>query len=202
MQETLSDSDEIDLQHNSDRHVDILRVLLARAVAAAKSGHSFVERPLSSHSSCAFSPLSFDRAGPLVRSSQRWSWARFFTQRLWTFGYAEEALASIFDALPAGFCAAIETASDRLTGLLRHASQACISDGASTAAAESHALAWDEDGEVCRAHGEDAFLECIEDIWERDGVNGFIELAFDPATQVIVETLQSQEHGSWSVSIV
>ena len=199
MQETSSDSDEIEVQHNytTDHHIEILRALLATLDAP-----SSVERPLSSHSSCGFSPLSFDRAGPLVRSSQRWSWARFFTQRLWTVGYAEEALASIFDALPAGFCAAIETASDRLTGLLRHASQASISDGASTAAAESHALAWDEDGEVCRAHREDAFLECIEDIWERDGVNGFIELAFDPATQVIVETLQSQEHGSWSVSIV
>ena len=125
-----------------------------------------------------------------MRSSQRWSWARFFTQRLWTFGYAEEALASIFDALPAGFCAAIETASDRLTGLLK-SSQACISDGAAAAQAESHSLAWDEDGEVCRAHGEDAFLECLEDIWERDGVHGFIELGFDPATQVVFEALQS-----------
>ena len=31
--------------------------------------------------------------------------------------------------------------------------------------------------------GSDSFLECLEDIWERDAEEGFIEFAFDPATQ-------------------
>ena len=129
-----------------------------------------------------------------MRSSQRWtcSWARLFTQRLWTFGYAEEALASIFDALPAGFCAAIQNASDRLASLMLKAQacisdgvQACVSDGA--AAAEPTALATlEKDGEVqvCGSQWADVFLECLEDIWERDSGVGFIEFAFHPATQV------------------
>jgi hypothetical protein len=100
------------------RHCELIRNLLD----PPNSSSDTVERPLPCPSSSGgFAPLSFDRAGPLVRSSQRWtcSWARLFTQRLWTFGYAEQALASIFDALPAGFCAAIQTASDRLAPLMR-----------------------------------------------------------------------------------
>ena len=193
LQETKFDSDEMDTHHRSatDRHVRILRSLLT----ADSHRQATVEQPLPCHSSCGgFSPLSFDRAGPLVRSSQRWtcSWARLFTQRLWTFGYAEEALASIFDALPAGFCAAIQNASDRLASLILKA-QACISDGVQScvsdgaAAAEPTALATlEKDGEVqvCGSQWADVFLECLEDIWERDSGVGFIEFAFHPATQV------------------
>ena len=31
--------------------------------------------------------------------------------------------------------------------------------------------------------GEPGFLECLEDIWDRDAEEGIIEFAFDPATQ-------------------
>ena len=177
----MPDSDEMDtwVDGTSARHTTILHALLASHDAPCP-----VERPLPSHSSCGgFSPLSFDRAGPLVRSSQRWtcSWARLFTQRLWTFGYAEEALASIFDALPAGFCGTIQTASDRLADLMKGA-RARIADAAELpAGALLPAAGWEEDGAGCEPEG---LLECLEDIWERDGGVGFIEFAFDPATQV------------------
>ena len=176
----MRDSDEMDTRDDgtSARHTTILRALLAHDNPCP------VERPLPSHSSCGgFSPLSFDRAGPLVRSSQQWtcSWARLFTQRLWTLGYAEEALASIFDALPAGFCGTIQTASDRLAGLMKEA-RARIADAAELpAGALPPAAGWEEDGAGCEPEG---LLECLEDIWERDGGVGFIEFAFDPATQV------------------
>jgi hypothetical protein len=71
------------------RRAAILRGLLA---AAGGCGGA-VERPLPTRGRCGgFGPLAFDRAGPLARSSQRWTctWARLFTQRLWTFGYAEQ----------------------------------------------------------------------------------------------------------------
>eukprot|EP00291_Cryptomonas_curvata_P024245 CAMPEP_0172173754 /NCGR_PEP_ID=MMETSP1050-20130122/13258_1 /TAXON_ID=233186 /ORGANISM="Cryptomonas curvata, Strain CCAP979/52" /LENGTH=282 /DNA_ID=CAMNT_0012845601 /DNA_START=172 /DNA_END=1017 /DNA_ORIENTATION=+ len=115
----------------SSSHRRLLRALLAARAAEP------VERPLASRNSCGgFGPLCFDRAGPLVRSSERWtcSWARLFTQRLWTFGYQEQALASIFDALPAGFCAAIQTAADRLQGHMQTAHAKRIADAAAAAA--------------------------------------------------------------------
>jgi hypothetical protein len=154
-----------------------------------------VERPMTSRNSCGGFPLSFDRAGPLVRSSQRWtcSWARLFTQRLWTFGYAEQALASIFDALPAGFCAAIQTASDKLTGVAHKTHALRIADAA---AADADAAVGGEDVLLHREH---VFLECLEDIWERDGEEGFIEFAFDPVTQqranVMLNTLTASIAG-------
>ena len=171
------------------QHAQILQHLLGRQVEE-------VERPLASCSSCGgFGLLSFDRAGPLVRSSQRWtcSWARVFTQRLWTFGYQEQALASIFDALPASFCAAIQTAADRLQGHMQAAHDKQMADGCaaikeaapSAAAAGSEMAMMDvEDGQLClREDGAPAFLECLEDIWERDCTEGYIEFAFDAATQ-------------------
>jgi hypothetical protein len=43
------------------------------------------------------------------------------------------------------------------------------------------------------------FLECLEDIWERDGEEGFIEFAFDPITQqrtnVMLNTLTASIAG-------
>ncbi len=154
-----------------------------------------VERPLASLSSCGgfrAGPLRFDRAGPLARASARWtqSWARLFTQRLWTLGYQEQAIASIFDALPASFCAAVQSAADRLQGRTRAARARCIADV--TAFAEASApeagrsnpleMTMDcaEEAQVC---GGEALLECLEDLWERDGAEGFIEFTFDPATQ-------------------
>jgi hypothetical protein len=123
-----------------------------------------------------------------VRSSARWtcSWARLFTQRLWTFGYKEQALASIFDALPAGFCAAIQAAADRLQG---HMVTAHAQRAADREASELKGLS----GESAPAEGGEeaapAFLECLEDIWERDGAEGYSEFAFDPATQLRVNVL-------------
>jgi hypothetical protein len=35
-------------------------------------------------------------------------------------------------------------------------------------------------GPVC---GVGAFIECLEDLWERDAEEGFIEFSFEPATQ-------------------
>jgi hypothetical protein len=160
-----------------------------------------VERPLSSQNSCSgFAPLCFDRTGPLVCSSRRWtcSWARLFTQRLWTFGYAEQALANIFDALPAGFCAAIQTASDKLATLMRSSHVHSIADAASrlgaagsagsayaagTAEVPGHVTVGGVEGPCVKPDAVHSFLECLEDIWERDDGEGFIEFAFDPATQ-------------------
>ena len=175
------DLDEIELPHNQssrEHHVENLRNLFDPPSLLPDA----IERPLPCRSSCGgFAPLCFDRAGPLVRSSQRWtcSWARLFTQRLWTFGYAEQALASIFDALPAGFCSAIQTASDKLTGVAKTMHALRIADAA---AAEGEGSAAPEEG----VH---AFLECLEDIWERDDGEGFIEFAFDPATQQRVNVM-------------
>jgi hypothetical protein len=184
---------EIDNPGSMHRHCELIRNLLDPPNPSSDT----VERPLPCPSSCGgFAPLSFDRAGPLVRSSQRWtcSWARLFTQRLWTFGYAEQALASIFDALPAGFCAAIQTASNRLATLMRATHARSIADAANRLAAGAVRLTGTPEetetngigGEEVlgtRQDGEHVFLECLEDIWERDGEEGFIEFAFDPATQ-------------------
>ena len=186
---------EIDHVHHSDslcRHERIIRNLLDPQSPSS----DVVERPLPCRSAFGvFGPLSFDRAGPLVRSSQRWtcSWAQHFTQRLWTFGYAEQALASIFDALPAGFCAAIQTASDRLTGVAQSTHALRIADAA---AADADGPATAADDLLPREHD---FLECLEDIWERDEGEGFIEFAFDPTTQqrtnVMLNTLTASIAG-------
>ena len=147
-------------------HISILHTLLDRA----RSG---VERPLpSSSSSGRLCPFLFDRKGPLSSSSQRWSaWAQLFTQRLWTIGYQEEALAGIFDALPADFCSTIQAASQQVWGVIQAAASAAASAPPGPAAGQGGEMA------------EPAFLECLEDIWERDAEEGFIEFAFDPATQ-------------------
>ena len=147
-----------------------------------------MERPLDSpNGSLHFNPLCFDKPGPLVQSSERWtcSWARLFTQRLWTFGYHEQALASIFDALPSDFCATIQVASDRLQGLF---ASAAAHRRAESAAIMDSACGLDEP--LCPGEdGAQAILECLEDIWERDGGEGFIEFAFDPTTQQRVNVI-------------
>jgi hypothetical protein len=145
-------------------HISIIYSLLD----CSRSG---VERPLpSSSSSGRLGPFLFDRKGPLSSSRQRWSaWAQLFTQRLWSLGYQEDALASILDALPADFCSAIQAASKQVWGVIQAAAAASAAPGAAAAG----------QAEI----SEPAFLECLEDIWERDAQEGFIEFAFDPATQ-------------------
>ena len=115
----------------------------------------------------ALCPSPLDRTASLSASSQRWgAWTQLFTQRLWTLGYQEEALASILDALPADFCRAIRAASTQVRGTVR------------AAAAAAPALA-----PPGADMAEPAFLECLEGIWEMDGEEAFIEFAFDPATE-------------------
>ncbi len=152
-------------------HISIIRNLLDRT-------SSDVERPLPSTSSSGrLCPFNFDRKGPLLASSRRWSaWAQLFTQRLWTLGYQEEALASIFDSLPADFCSTIQAASQQIWGVIQSAA------AAAAAAAEVAALPSTAGGEE-EEMGEPGLLECLEDIWDRDAEEGFIEFAFDPATQ-------------------
>jgi hypothetical protein len=43
---------------------------------------------------------------------------------------------------------------------------------------------WGADSEDCNG----SFLECLEDIWERDTTTGFIEFSFDPVSQVLIGT--------------
>jgi hypothetical protein len=148
-------------------HISIIQNLLDRTASG-------VERPLpSSFSSGALCPLLFDRKGPLSSSSQRWSsWTQLFTQRLWTLGYKEDALASILDVLPVHFCSTIQSASKQVWGVIQ----------AAAAKAQPRLGAPEPAGQIAEA-AEPAFLECLEDIWELDAEEGFIEFAFDPATQ-------------------
>ncbi len=41
-----------------------------------------------------------------------------------------------------------------------------------------------------------SFLECLEDIWERDTTTGFIEFSFDPQSQVLRETCLARKEPS------
>lgn len=137
-------------------------------------GACHIERPLLTTSKADIvSPFLFDREGPLALSCKRWSsWTQLFTQRLWTLGYQEQALARIFDSLPKDFCAIIQAASERVWLVMQRSAIRRASALAIEARAKS-------DGE----ESTHSFLECLEDIWERDGDEGFIEFAFDPATQ-------------------
>ena len=163
-------------------HISVIQNLLDRSCSG-------VERPLpSSFSSGALCPLLFDRQGPLSASSQRWSsWTQLFTQRLWTLGYKEDALASILDVLPVRFCDTIQAASKQVWGVVQAA--------AAKAPAPPAAVAGGQGAEIA----EPAFLECLEDIWELDAEEGFIEFAFDPATQqrsnVILNTVTASLAG-------
>ena len=158
---------------NKKLHFSILQQLIDHETAPLAT------RPLRSPSSCSgCEPLIFDRESPLASTCQRWSsWAQLFTRRLWTFGYQEQALASIFDALPADFCATIQTASERVWRVMQSSSHSRAP------------LAVEGAGEGGMESGEHSFLECLEDIWERDGEEGFIEFVFDPATQQRVNVI-------------
>ena len=150
-------------------------------------------------------PLRFDQPGPLASSSQRWTctWARILSPRLWTMGFAEQALTSLFHALPPAFCAILEAAAPRLEGVLLTAQARRAADSANEAAAarrmavsaaarlaDGDADSWpglDMGAVLCQACeagiGGASFLECLEDIWERDAEEGLVEFAFEPHTQ-------------------
>ena len=178
MQETVFEKEDEGCSSNDNSSQRDLHISILRRLFEPKEG-SHVERPLVTPSSCdGVSPLQFDRTGPLASTCQRWSsWAQLFTRRLWTFGYQEQALASIFDALPADFCATIQTASERVWRVMQSSSHSRAP------------LAVEGAGEGGMESGEHSFLECLEDIWERDGEEGFIEFVFDPATQQRVNVI-------------
>jgi hypothetical protein len=160
--------DELLFSQPCPRRSHLHRKLLHRLLRL--DGAQAVERPFACCSALGIPiPHAFDRAGPLLDAVERWPWAQWFTRRLWTLGYQERAIAGIFDRLPAGFCAVVQAASDRLLPL--------IAGGA----ARRLACGGGEGGGGEEAGG--AFLECLEDIWERDAEEGFVEFVFDPATE-------------------
>jgi hypothetical protein len=132
-------------------------------------------------------PLRFDQPGPLASASQRRSWARILPPRLWTLGFAEQALAGLLDALPPALCAVLEASAPRLeaAALAAQARRAALSasEAVTKAAAEGRGDADGDGGLGSEGLCGVAFLECLEDIWERDGEEGFAEFAFDPHTQ-------------------
>ena len=178
-------------QLDTERHTALLRRLMDTQAT------SLVHRPLHSPSRVDGGALLFDREGPLASSCRRWSsWTQLFTRRLWTFGYEERAVAAIFDALPARFCESIQSSSERVWGAIQaKAIAAAAISNAHAIAAPAPALAVHapEPSETsATASGPDradTFLECLEDIWERDGEEGFIEFAFDPASQQRVNVI-------------
>ncbi len=72
------------------------------------------------------------------------------------------------------------------------AAASAASAAASAAASSCSAGAADFGADGC-------FLECLEDIWERDTSTGFIEFCFDPETQVLRGSPSAPANNVWEL---
>jgi hypothetical protein len=100
---------------------------------------------------------------------------------MWTIGYREQDIASIFDALPCDFCRIIQAASDRT--LRQVLARATAPKRLPAPLSEGEGAGWEVAGGEGGEEGFGTFMECLEDLWEREEEVGFMELAFDPVTQ-------------------